>query len=61
MGDEFMNYSKIKATWWAGTIYHKEQLDEVLSSTNIRTYAYILHDKDIDKETGELKNRTTII
>ena len=50
-----MVYSKQKATWWAGTIYHREQLDEVLQSTDVRSYAWILHDKDIDKESGEPK------
>ena len=49
-----MNYSKQRATWWAGTCYHKEQLDEMISTTDIRGYAWILHDKDTD-EKGELK------
>lgn len=50
-----MDYSKQFATWWLGTCYHKEQLDEMLSSTEIRGYAYILHDKDTDPKTQELK------
>ncbi len=50
-----MNYSKIKAVWWSGTCYHKEQLDLILSNTDIKNYAYILHDKDKQPEGGELK------
>jgi hypothetical protein len=49
-----MDYSKIMATWWSGTCYHLEQLNAIIQSTDIKSYAYILHDKDKD-ESGELK------
>jgi hypothetical protein len=45
-----MDYSKITSTWWSGTCYHHEQLDHIISSTDIRAYAYILHDKDENKK-----------
>jgi len=50
-----MDYSKIRATWWSGTCYHLEQLNEIISSTDIRTYAHILHDKDNQENSSELK------
>lgn len=50
-----MDYSKIKATWWSGTCYHKEQLDAIISSSDIRSYAYILHDKDKQTNSDTLK------
>jgi len=49
-----MDRFKHLATWWTGTVYHKEQLDEMLASTDIHGFAYILHDKDI-AISGELK------
>jgi hypothetical protein len=42
-----MDYYKQRATWWSGTCYHKEQLNHIISSTDIKAYAYILHDKDM--------------
>ncbi len=50
-----MNYSKQRATWWCGTCYHEEQLNTMISVTDIKNYAWILHNKDTDSETGELK------
>ena len=50
-----MDYSKIKATWWNCTCYHLEQLNAIISSTDIRCYAYILHDKDKQPNSEELK------
>ena len=51
-----MDYSKVRATWWTGNVYHKEQLDAIISSHDVKSYAYILHDKDLkDDGTGELK------
>jgi len=50
-----MDYSKIRATWWSGTLYHKEQLDLLIANTDIKNYAYILHDKDKQDEGEELK------
>jgi len=41
-----MNYSKERSRWWSGTCYHKEQLDMIIENTDVRQYAYILHDKD---------------
>jgi hypothetical protein len=41
-----MDYNKITATWWSGNCYHIEQLNAIISSTDIKAYAYILHDKD---------------
>ena len=49
-----MEYSKQLSTWWSGIIYHKEQLDALTSSTDIKSYAYILHDKCLD-DNGEPK------
>jgi hypothetical protein len=49
-----MDLSKIRSTWWSGNCYHKEQLDLIISSTDIKAYSYILHDKDID-DNGEPK------
>jgi len=40
-----MNYSKVKAVWWSGTCYHKEQLDAILKHPDIKHRAHILHDK----------------
>lgn len=50
-----MDYSKIKATWWSGNCYHIEQLKHIISSTDIKAYAYILHDKDKQESSEELK------
>ena len=51
-----MNYNKVRATWWSGTCYHKEQLDMVLGHLDVKNYAYILHDKDTKEDgSGELK------
>jgi hypothetical protein len=49
-----MDYAKIMATWWSGTCYHIEQLNTIISSTDIKAYAYILHDKD-KQDNGEPK------
>lgn len=49
-----MDYSKIRATWFTGTCYHLEQLNAITSSTDIRSYAFIMHDKD-KQDNGELK------
>jgi hypothetical protein len=40
-----MDY-KIRATWWSGTCYHKEQLEKIIANTDVKNYAHILHDKD---------------
>jgi len=50
-----MDRFKEFASWWTGTVYHKEQLDLMLSSLDIYGYAYILHDKCVSAETGKLK------
>ena len=50
-----MDYSKIRATWWSGTCYHIEQLNAIISSTDIKAFAYILHDKDKQDNSNELK------
>lgn len=50
-----MDYSKIRSNWWSGTCYHKEQLNEIVTSTDIHKYAYILHDKDKQPNSNELK------
>jgi len=49
-----MEYAKQLSTWWSGIIYHKEQLDALTSSTDIKSYTYILHDKCLD-DNGEPK------
>jgi hypothetical protein len=50
-----MDYTKIMATWWSGTCYHLEQLNAIIGSTDIKAYAYILHDKDLQENSTELK------
>ena len=51
-----MNYNKVKAVWWSGTCYHKEQLDMLLAHLDIKNHAYILHDKDTKEDgSGEIK------
>ena len=50
-----MDYSKIKSTWWSGTCYHLEQLNAIITSQDVRHYAYILHDKDKQENGIELK------
>ncbi|MCL2861877.1 MAG: replication protein [Firmicutes bacterium] len=50
-----MDYSKIRSHWWSGTCYHKEQLDAIINSKDIKHYAYILHDKDKKSDSDELK------
>lgn len=51
-----MDYNKIKATWWSGTCYHLEQLNHIVSSTDIKAYSHILHDKDKQENNlAELK------
>jgi hypothetical protein len=50
-----MDYSRILSTWWSGTCYHKEQLDMIISSSDVHRYAYILHDKDKQPDSDELK------
>ena len=49
-----MDYTKIFATWWSGNCYHLEQLNEIISSTDVKCFAYILHDK-CKQENNELK------
>jgi len=49
-----MDFSKQHATWWSGTCYHREQLDAIISSTDVRTYAWILHDKDRQEDGNGL-------
>jgi hypothetical protein len=48
------NVTNHKATWWSAILYHQEQLDAVLNSTDIKDYAYILHDKCPQDENPEL-------
>ena len=50
-----MNYNKMRATWWSGTCYHKEQLDMIIANTDVKNYAYILHDKDKQEKSDEFK------
>ncbi|MCL2061151.1 MAG: Rep family protein [Firmicutes bacterium] len=50
-----MDYSRITSTWWSGTCYHKEQLQAIITSSDIHRYAYILHDKDKQPNSEELK------
>ena len=50
-----MNYNKIRATWWSGTCYHFEQLSMIIANTDVKNYAYILHDKDKQDNSDELK------
>lgn len=50
-----MDFSRERSKWWFGVCYHKQQLDNIIGCVDIRAYAYILHDKDILKETGEMK------
>jgi len=40
-----MDFYKIISTWWSGNCYHLEQLKAIISSTDVKAYAYILHDK----------------
>jgi len=51
-----MDFSKVRSNWWSGNCYHFEQLNAIISSTDVNAYAYILHDK-CKKEDGsnELK------
>ena len=50
-----MDYSKILSTWWSGNCYHLEQLNAIITSQDVREYAYILHDKDKQENSDELK------
>ena len=50
-----MDYTKIMATWWSGNCYHLEQLNAIISSTDVKSYAYILHDKCKKEDSDELK------
>ena len=51
-----MDYTKIYATWWSGNCYHFEQLQALISSTDVKAYAWILHDKCKKEDgSGELK------
>ena len=50
-----MDYNKILATWWSGNCYHLEQLKAIISSTDVKAYAYILHDKCKKENSDELK------
>jgi len=51
-----MELSKLFATWWSGNLYHKEQLDALLNSTDVKNFAWILHDKcPKDDNPNELK------
>ena len=42
-----MDYKKILSVCWFGVCYHKEQLDALIHSQDVKYYAYILHDKDV--------------
>lgn len=51
-----MDFTKIRSIWWSGTCYHLEQLQAIISSNDVESYAYILHDKDKkDDNPNELK------
>jgi hypothetical protein len=50
-----MDFYKIKATWWSGNCYHIEQLNAIISSTDIKGYSYILHDKDKNDDGTDKK------
>jgi len=51
-----LNYSKERSRWWSGTCYHKEQLDAIIGNSDVKQYAFILHDKDVKEDgSGELK------
>lgn len=50
-----MNFTKVRSIWWSGTCYHLEQLNAIISSNDIESYAYILHDKDKQENNDELK------
>ena len=49
-----MDYKKILSVCWFGVCYHKEQLDAVIHSQDVKYYAYILHDKCLTVD-GQLK------
>ncbi|MCL2631317.1 MAG: replication protein [Firmicutes bacterium] len=49
-----MDYSKQRATWWTGVLYHQTQLTWLVEHSDVKHYAYILHDKDRMKD-GEPK------
>jgi len=50
------NVQTQKATWWAGVLYHQEQLDALTNNLDIKNYAYILHDKcPQDEDPTKLK------
>jgi hypothetical protein len=50
-----MEFYKQRSTWWSGNCYHKEQLDAILGSPDVRAYAYILHDKCKNEKGENLK------
>ncbi len=41
-------YGKVFATYWDIECYHKEQVDLMISRSNVARYSWILHDKDTD-------------
>ena len=51
-----MDCTKLYATWWSGNCYHREQLNAIISSTDVKAYAWILHDKCPKEDgSGEVK------
>jgi len=50
-----MDFYKQRSTWWSGNCYHREQLDAMTNSSDVRSYAYILHDKCKNDNCENLK------
>ena len=50
-----MDIYKTRSTWWSGNCYHLEQLTAIINSVDVRSYAYILHDKCKKENSEELK------
>ena len=40
-----MDIYKTRSTWWSGNCYHLEQLNAIIQSVDVHSYAHILHDK----------------
>jgi hypothetical protein len=50
-----MELTRERSRWWWGNCYHLEQLENITKSVEVQAFAWILHDKDINSETGEPK------
>lgn len=51
-----IDFRKDRSTWWSCICYDIEHINMLTETPDIKGYAYILHDKDIDEKGKKKKN-----